>query len=162
MDLLHTALIVVLALAAGFLGGIYSVRNYETRQRKQAAAARAQRRQAILAGLLGELNDNLSLAKGEFSTDLNDDPLMPAGFVTQWWETHRGEMADLGAASDPVRRAYGAIYHANSVRDYVLHSLSKAFSKSLVDECVRHHKDILKQKVLPALYDAIAQIESRG
>ena len=160
MDFLQVALGGVLALVAGYLGGIYSVRKQIDLQRRRKAEEREQERRMMLAGLLGELKDNLSLAQGEFRTASRNEPSIPAGFVTDTWEVCRGELMALGDAYEPVRAAYGVMYHANSVKDYVLNSLGKAFNRTVLEEYVQLHRRVLREKAIPALYDAIDAIEA--
>ena len=160
MDFLQVVFGGVLALVAGYLGGVYSVRKQIERQRRQDEEDRKQRRQMMLASLLGELKDNLSLAQGEFRTESRNEPSVPTGFVTGTWEMYRGELMALGDAYEPVRGAYGAVYHANSVKEYVLNSLGKAFNRSLLDEYVQLHRRVLREKAIPALYSAIDGIEA--
>ena len=163
MELIVLLLCLLVALAGGYLATNRAMMRLSRLQRETEATAQKLRRQSVVTNVLSELRDNMGLAQGEFRTGMSTEPLVPAGFVTAGWEAHRGDLMDLGDDSyEALRGAYGAIYHANSVRDFILYASSRTFGKSTVADYIDLHRGVLKEKVIPALYKAIDGIEAEG
>ena len=151
----------ILVLAGGYFAANRTVMRLSALQRERDESAALKHTKRVVAGVLGELRDNMGLAQGEFQTGMSAEPLVPAGFVASAWEMHRGELLTLGETQyEALRSAYGAAYYANSVRDYVLYASTRSFGKSSVSDYIDLHKDILKQKVIPGLYKAIDSLEA--
>ena len=150
----------LLVLAGGYLGAIYTLRRLSEALERQGEQREEEKRRLVVASLLGELQDNLSAARGEFRTELRNEPIIPVELATGVWETHRGDISTLGGAYEALRRAYGSSAYANSVRDYILFSSGRPFGKSQVSDYVELHKDILSQTTIPALHRAVESLEA--
>ena len=163
MELIVLLLCLLVALAGGYLATNRAMMRLSRLHRDSEKAEQLTRGRRTAASLLAELRDNMGLAQGEFRTGMGSEPLVPAGFVTAGWEAHRGEVMDLGDDGyEALRGAYGAIYHANSVRDFILYASSRTFGKSTVTDYIDLHRGVLKEKVIPALFKAIDSLEAEG
>lgn len=150
----------IFVLAGGYFAANRTVVRLHALQQEREESMASDRRQRVVSGLLGEIRDNMGLAKGEFGTGMSADPPVPAALVTGAWEQHRGEFLAFGKSRyEILRAAYGATYHANSVRDFVLYASTKSFGKASVSDHAVLHKAVVKQKVIPSLYKAIDTLE---